>query len=253
MENDAPVDAPVDDSALTAPGAEADPTPVEESGAATPEKDISFYEAELRRARDEAAESRIAARRFKEAFEGYEEPEVDRFLELSKALVTNPEMAYKEFKEIADRLEKEYGAKPDEEPKYLTAADLEQIEQQKAREALIGKVLSRSQELGYEEGTDAQAQLLWIASKDPATADLDDLAAIDKAHEIMTGRLEAYKAQVLAEYLAEVEAQAGKFPPVSSGGAGGVSPEPAGDPGDWGSARKAARERMQAAGIGRKK
>jgi hypothetical protein len=237
--------APVADATDTvgegegAPVAESAPEAAPVADHRTPE----FYESELRRARDEAAERRVALKKFEEAFDGYESHEVDKALQLYRALADDPTVALKEFKEITARLEEMVGPVADDEPKYLTEADLEAREQQKRHEAEVTAILTRATELGYEEGTDTHAQLLHIAAKNPeANGDLD------KAHEILTKRLSDYKEQVLQEYLAGLSEQ-DKFPPVSSGGAG----TPDLEPGKVADPRVKMREILNAAGYGLKK
>lgn len=251
MPPDEAVDAP-DLSATTGTAAEAggEATPLTAppaSDTAVTEKTPDFYEAELRRARDEAAESRVSAKRYKDAFDGYDEAQVDNYLQMVKLLGSdNPEdlkEAKRRFSAVVAFLD-ENGLAPEEsdQPQYLTKDDLEklQFEQEVQRNAVA--LVATAERLGYKEGSTQYRHLLNVAMEDPQKP-----LTLEQAHEKILADIDAIQKGAVQAYIDGLSGQ-DKHPPVSVGGAGAVTTEPTGpsDP------RAAARARIAAAGLNKR-
>jgi hypothetical protein len=211
---DAPEGAPIEDAAPDAPDNNGYRMPAE------------AYEAELRRARDEAAEFRVKMReieeRYASPFSDLDEDEAEYIRNLGKTLSSDPRTAAKQLQTIIDNINDKLG--PDE-PQFLTREDLQRIEDEKAQEAAVQEILREAQTLGYQENTAEMSTLLWMAAKDPSAE-----GSIAKAHEILTGKLgsvieEAKKAAV-AEYLETVKNNNAAFPPIGSDNPGNPSDPP---------------------------
>lgn len=248
---EAPVEAPPTGGEPPAPAATSE-------GAApvsAPQVDDEKISSELRRARDEAAKYRTRARRFEEAFEGYDDTEVSQALELYQLLQKDPKAAHQRFQAVAGNLEQylreqgmweEADAVAKAADTGLSRADVEKLmeerEQRAARDRAVQSIISDAAKLGYEEGTWQQGALLFIASKS-TNGDLN------KAH----AALEEFKAGLREEgkqaYLASLEG-GGNYPPVSSGGGPGAPAATGGHaPNANPSPAQAAREYLRAAGF----
>lgn len=236
---DAPViDAPVGTDAVPT----GEPAPSSQaSGNLSPEA----YAAELKRARDEAAESRVKSRRYEQAFEGYAEDEVEYALEMYKAIQADPKAALEKFSDTTERLRKHLAdtgqlseQATEKGPEYLTRADLTKIENERAQENAVQGVLKEAASLGYTDGTRAHAALL-LAARDETNGDLK------AAHEKIVAELDAVKKAGVAEYLATLNGDQ-RHPPVTASSAG--APVGSAPPAKV-SAKKSALERLTQAGF----
>src|SRR5688572_12102266 len=79
------------------------------AGASNADEGVGLNEegtkAELKRAREEAAKYRTELRRFKDAFEGYEDADVEKALAMYRAIEADPKQAHKSFKEVLGNIE----------------------------------------------------------------------------------------------------------------------------------------------------
>lgn len=200
---------------------------------------------ELRRARDEAAAHRVKLRKFEEAFEGYEDADVEKALTMYRNLLKDPKSARKDFKQTLKNLEAyltEQGEelddddddtppakgakkpKVDDDDRPLSRKEmlklLEERDEKKATDQAVKDIISQTVALGYKEGSWQYQAVLYIANKDPnAKGD------VKKAHEIFQEEIKANKKAGVDEYLESIGKP--RHPPVSSGGKGGA---PAGEP-----------------------
>ncbi len=240
------VPTPVADPAAVAPagGPAAGATNADSGvGGGAPTLSPEASAAELKRARDEAAASRIEAKRFKDAFEGYEDDEVAEALAMYRAITENPAEAHKKFAATTERIKKhleETGQLSPEgaaDPKYLTREDLKAIEDERALENAVQGILRETTALGYTEGTPEHKHLLDVAARETN-------GDVQAAHAKILGGIDAIKKAAVQEYVDSLSTQ--RHPPVSTGNAGNpVTPAPGGkiDP------KKSALARLTAAGY----
>lgn len=211
--------------------------------------------------RAEAAKHRTARRPFEDAFQGFSDGERDRFLDLARKLYSDPESALEEFEGVVSRLSAQLGRTPVTQPapapapepepstETFTAEDVQRIVQEtiaaeRAKEtetAEVRQVFEQAKALDpiYTEGSPQLVQLLAVAQTE---------GSLEKAHEILTGQLDAYRQQVIEEYRASLTAGGRRHAPrldASEPRAPGGSPDEV-TPGDLKTASARARERFQA-------
>jgi putative ubiquitin-RnfH superfamily antitoxin RatB of RatAB toxin-antitoxin module len=206
---------------------------------------------ELRRARDEAAAHRVKLRKYEEAFDGYEDADVDKALTMYRNLLKDPKAARKDFKATIENLEKwaeendvdledEGDAPPAKgktkaEPKYLTEkelnAALDAREKDRMTNDAVKEIKKTVEGWGYKEGSWQYQSILFLANKD-ANGD------ITKAKEQFEKDLKELSPKERATH-----------PPASgkSGGAPGAPAAP--PPAEKFDARQSALKRLTEAGF----
>lgn len=216
------------------PASEAPPAAAPESAAPAGEEEPKVYDAEyVRKLRDGEAKYRTRYAPFRDAFEGYEDGEVEAFLELAKQLREAPEAAAQRMIEAAkaiygDRfpevLEGEQGPKP------LTREDLErelaERDAQREQQAAIASVEEKARSLGYQDDTADWRELMFLAS----TKHNGDLNAAHKA-------IEDRKAKIVEDYLKSKADKNGRFPAGTGGGQAAGESEPPSTGNTWADAR----------------
>lgn len=240
-----------------------EPTTAEaEAGEAAeaPAEDAETFPREyVEKLRREAAEHRVKAKNFEQAFEGYTPEERQRFLELAADLNRDPERAYEGFKGVAERLADRLGISTEEaqveidetaEDTGLTRAEVEKMfeaklkaeREEQSRKQGVEAIKQQAIALDprYAENSADYVALLHIAQNDPE-AD----GTLEGAHKVLTAREAKIKEQAIAEYRESLRGGRA-FPPVVTGGDGAANPKPAGPPKTFEEARKRAEERMNA-------
>lgn len=237
--------APAAPASPAAPAAPAPtPTPAAPAPAATPDVDpfdsgeTQFSRSYVEKLRQEAAGHRTKAARF-EAMKDLEDGELETWSRVAQAWKTDPSTA-------ADQLEAEIKAfrdsqteKVEEGEKPLTRSEYDKLEadrQGKADEAkAVESIYAQAKELGYsKDGDDAWMHRLLLQ-----TAHGETEGDLDKAHELIQGRVQSIKDVALGKK----QAQAGPRPATSSGSAPSQAKE---HDGTWGSARERLEARMRA-------
>jgi hypothetical protein len=186
VETPAPVDTPA---------VESDPDPL-------PEGD-KFDRAYVEKLRKESASYRERAKKYNEAFDGYEEEAVSEWLDLANALKSDPRTAAQRFKEIYEAIESNFQEEVEElieesdpDNPVMTRADFEQLMAQRDHEMDIQRrvvgIEAQATELGYEVGSESYEELLWHASK-TKTGD------IKEAHEKIQAKYQSYFDKQVAE------------------------------------------------------
>lgn len=194
-----PVDEAALDAFLASDGETPDPTPepvapaapAQEDPAPAPEAheasdDAPATEAErdtfdrtyVEKLRRESASYRERAKRYQEAFDGYEDGQVEAWLGLARQLREDPRATAQELQALAEQINQAYEAdlesreqETDKGEQYLTRAQVEEIFQERERQADLQRRVSQieadARELGYNVSpTDESYQeLLWIASR----------------------------------------------------------------------------------------
>ena len=208
-ETAAPVSAPVAEAEVPEPPANQD----------------TFDRAYVEKLRKESANYRERAKRYQEAFDGYEPEAVDEFLGLAQSLRADPLNTAERFQELADAIRSQYGNAAGDEAeaalgiadndpdlsdnKPLTQADFDRMWNEKQREIdlqnRVAKIESDATALGYEKGTRQYDRLLWEATRLPS-------GSIHEAHE----HLQRERQAVIDAYVAEMGGQ--PAPTVPTGG-----------------------------------
>lgn len=201
--------------------------------------------------RQEAAKHRTEAAPFKEAFDGFAEPEVKFFVDLAQGLKGDDASVEAAAQRMLTTAQSILGIDPNA-PKDgdapdpnapLTRADLDKIEAErtaKAQEAAaVAAVEAEAKELGYADPKSADyADLMWRA----VNTHKGDLKA---AHEARA----AERQGIIDSYLADLKEKGQAFPKVpGSNGTGEPAADPTGGaPKTWAESRKAAESRLGAA------
>lgn len=226
---DAPVDAPVSTDEPVVEGGDGDAP--DESG--IPEH-LRPYVKQLR---EEAAERRVAAKVYEEAFGAFDEGDREALLGVVAALGSEDTQldAAQALKELAESILGDV----DDPDRPLTARDLERREAAKAeaqrQEEAVNAVIKEATDLGYAEGTREQRRLLDLAVNETK----GDLKA---AHEAITAERDA----VIAEFVKSVQEGKAKWPTLAP--PPGVAPADitGGPPKTFAEARKATEARARA-------
>lgn len=190
----------------------------------------TFDRAYVEKLRQESANYRTRAKKFQEAFDGYEEEAVGEWLELATTLRSDPRTAASRFKELAEAIEGQLTPEqaeavmeqvtddevfPSEQP--LTKAEFEKMWQQKQQEVetnqLIRQIENEAVDLGYEKGSKQYQRLLYEASQLPD-------GSVKKAHEA----LQAERQAIIDAYVAEMGGS--PSPQVPGKNVGGESGQP---------------------------
>lgn len=189
------------------------------------------WQTELTKARDQAADYRVKAREYHDAFEGYDEPTRDKFLELARGMADESKHVEtaREFVAIGRRVLEAYGEDVSklvgEDPdrpmtKAEVEAELEAREQRAAEERAtqesIQAIAAEVKELGYTEGSPDHYALLRLAN------DRED-GSLAEAHK----QVEAWKKSVIDEWAKSFQQKQERH--LATAPAVGVAPS---DPGE---------------------
>lgn len=188
------------------------------------------YVEKLRR---ESAGYRERAKRYQEAFDGYDDVAVDEWLDYARSLRQDPRGTAQRMAELANSILEAYNdpTSPDhaaavqavdglEEKagKILTEDDYRRLRAAERAEderiANVRKIEAQARDLGYEVGSKRYKQLLNEAMELPD-------GNILKAHE----NLQAERQRIIDEYIAEKGQAAGRRMPVQGVAGGESAPE----------------------------
>lgn len=184
------------------------------------------YVEKLRR---ESAGYRERAKRYQEAFDGYDEDAVEEWLGYVKNLRVDPKSTAERMADLSKGILEQYEVSAEgevqaagtaeaqgEEARPFTESDYKRLRAQEQAADIqrdnIRRVEAQARELGYEVGSKAYKQLLNEALELPD-------GNIQKAHE----NLQAERQRIIDEYIAEKGLAAGRRMPAQ-GVAGGENP-----------------------------
>lgn len=199
-----------------APAAEEAPQSDPAPQATEPEVDLEtlpegdkFDRAYVEKLRRESANYRDRAKKYNDAFDGYEDEAVQEWLSLATSLRNDPRSAAQRFAELAEAINQQYAdeAVSDEPPvsdnemfsedRPLTRAEVEKLLADRDREAdmqrRVAQIHADAQSLGYQKGTQDYDRLLWEAGRLPS-------GSIQDAH----AKLQAERQAVIDGYLAKL-------------------------------------------------
>jgi cobalamin biosynthesis protein CobT len=230
-------DEPAEEAAEEAPAEEATEEP--ETPAETFDRDY------VEKLRNEAADYRVRAKEFHEAFEGYDEAATAKFLDLARGL--NDETRHREVgveffnigKRILESLGEDVGdlAAPDPN-RPLTKAELDAEfaarEEERNMAQLVEAIDHEIKELGYTQGSPDHYALMRLAN------DRDD-GSIEEAHK----SLQAWKKGIIDEWAKSFQEKQSKH--LKTAPAVGVAPSDPGEeiPLDWEGARARMNQRFE--------
>lgn len=197
-----------------------------EAAAAATQAD-EFTPEYVHKLREEAADYRTKASKFTDTFDGYEDAEIEAFLDLARTLKTDPQTAAEWFEQVAQNIKggqapaapAQQQAAPAADDRPLTRAELDAYiaerdrarSEQEAQQNAIKEIHSEIKELGVDPDS------------------LDGLAVMKVAYEQTGGDIKAaYKIAVedrrnswIEQYLAEKEKDGGVAGSVPDG-VGGI-------------------------------
>lgn len=219
------------------------------------------YQAELKRAREEAAGSRAQLAKFKRAFEGYDDEQLDQALAMYASLRDDPKQAFKTFSQTVENIKahlREMGEWEDEDDgksdsQSLSMKDVEKFldkrDRKKAEDEAVREVLAEAKALGYKDDDGPEswkhAALLWTANKTTG-------GDLKKAHEHLQAHDKAVGEAAVKAYIESLNKP--KYPPASGSNQGGSNaPAASGDqkPAEKFDAKKSALARLAQAGFTR--
>lgn len=158
------------DAPTSEPSAEGEP--------ATQDERDTFDRTYVEKLRRESASYRERAKRYQEAFDGYEDGQVDAWLGLARQLREDPRATAQELQALAEQINQAYEAdleareaETDQGEQYLTRAQVEEIFQERERQAdlqrRVNQIEADARELGYNVAPDNEdyQELLWVASR----------------------------------------------------------------------------------------
>lgn len=224
---------PAPEGTETTPPPEGEP-PVETTPPVEPKV---FDEAYVEKLRNEAADYRVRAKEFHEAFEGYDDETRDRFLDMARGLndETRHEEVAREFITIGKRILDHYGidtgdlAAPDPN-RPLTQAQLDarlaQEREERATQERIAQIDKEVTDLGYKAGEPDHYALLRIANE-------SESGSLQEAHE----KIEEWKKGIITEWAKSFKEKQDRH--LDTAPQVGLAPkeEPEADPVDWAGAR----------------
>lgn len=218
----APAPAPAGDGGSGSPaGAAAEPPAADPFDDPANERFDRTYVERLRR---EAADARVSGKPFKDAFDGYQQEEVEALLDLVTTIRQDPRTAAARMAELVDVINQQFQeeAPPGEEPEVVTRAEVERMlaerEQEKSISSAVQSIEQQASELGYKKGSRDYVTLLWTAQNETNY----DLKA---AHET----IKADRQRVIDEYVSGKEKDADGSATRPPGGGAGSEPRKAGD------------------------
>lgn len=217
-----------EESEETTEEAPAEETPeVAETEEPEGEKPEMFDRDYVEKLRNEAVEHRLKAKEFHEAFDGYDEPAVQKFLDLAKGLndEARHEEVGREFFNIGKRILEAKGidvgdlSLPDPN-RPMTKAELDAEFARREEERSMAEIVQKLDEeivgLGYKPGEPDHYALMRLAN------DRED-GSIEEAHK----QLQAWKKGIIDEWAASFKAKQDKH--LKTTPAVGVAPK---DPGE---------------------
>lgn len=190
--------------APAAPAAEAPVVPETPDTDPLPEGD-KFDRAYVEKLRRESASYRERSKRYQEAFDGYEDGQVEAWLELAKQLREDPRSTAAELQALAEQINAAYEAdleareqETDQGEQYLTRAEVENIFKEREQAAdlqrRVAQIETDARELGYTVApdNDEYQELLWVANRTPS-------GSIKEAHEKIQARNQAIYDRMIAK------------------------------------------------------
>lgn len=233
-------DAPAEVAPATAAPAETTAT-VEPDPFDNAETD-TFDRKYVEKIRKEAADNRVAAKQYKDAFDGYDEQSQGVLLNVVNLLKTDQAAGVKALQEIVQFLSPEDAAAVTDAVEEATGETAETeltVEQQiekaladrdrsTSEKAKVDAIISKATELGYPADNPDHITLLWIANNQTK-------GDLDAAAKVIADRDQAK----IDAYIASKAASNDKFITPSTGAAPAPGSEKAGD-------FKAARARLEA-------
>lgn len=177
-------------------------TSTEVEGETDQDKFDRTYVEKLRR---ESASYRERAKRYQEAFDGYEDGQVEAWLGLAKQLREDPRSTAAELQALAEQINAAYEAdleareqETDQGEQYLTRAEVENIFKEREQAAdlqrRVAQIETDAREMGYTVApdNDEYQELLWVASR----TESGDIRA---AHEKIQARNQRIYDQMIAK------------------------------------------------------
>lgn len=176
---------------------ETDPAP-EADEDNLPEGD-TFKREYVEKLRRESASYRERAKKYQEAFDGYEDEAVGEWLRLAQSLRNDPKGTAEELAQLVEQINNAYSEQESKnqeldaerqvaEGEYLSRAEVERMfaerEQKADTERRIAQIELDAQNLGYKLGSEEYDELLWTASKLQS-------GSIKDAHEKLESRNQA--------------------------------------------------------------
>lgn len=243
------------------------PATVEEAEAIEGVTDIAEANKIIKKLRDENARRRVQNNDIDRVFEGADDRERAAILDLVNQLRHNPgsQETRDRLADMVSKIDAHLQAnapafdEPDEAPEALTPDQVEAILDRRERERRQQAFHDQAVNLGYPEKSPDYGKLMHIAATEYA-GEADPISA---AHAHIQGELQAYRDQVIAEYIADVQAGRPVTTPTGQGSppaADPVLPEgvdnrplselPSED--RWKQARQKARARGAAASAGQR-
>lgn len=205
-----------------------------------------FDRSYVEKLRRESAGYRERAKRYQEAFDGYDDVAVDEWLDYAKSLRADPRGTAQRMADLANGILDAYndpadpnhaaavkavedGSLDEKTAKLMTEDDYKRLRAaervEDERRDTVRKIESQARDLGYEVGSKSYKRLLSEAMELPD-------GSIAKAHE----NLQAERQSIIDAYVAEKGQPAGRRLPSQMGTA---STEPATELKTWGDSRKA--------------
>jgi hypothetical protein len=235
---DAP-DAPVGPEPYVAPEPDPEPAPAPEVPAVEvddPDRD-TFDRPYVEKLRQEAAQYRTRAREYEEAFEGYD-PETKaawlQFAQLQYRAAQGDQDALAQLEEFYGDDEEEAPEEESDFPQFKSKAEFDEYNRQIAREeyerltsvreqhqaqvAAVKQVRATAEGMGYKFGTPEYRAVLGFANE-------PDIISSDAPLEAAHQRMEAWKQQIIQEYLAGKSGQADTMIAAPSGNGGASAPD----------------------------
>lgn len=183
-----------------------------------PEGD-TFKREYVEKLRRESANYRDRAKKYSEAFDGYEDEAVQEWLSLAAQMRQDPKAVAGRFSELAEAINRHYSTPEepvtDNDPDLsdnqpMTRQEFERMwaekERQKDLDRRVAKIERDAEDLGYQRGSDAYDNLLWRASRLQS-------GSVQEAHDHIKRERQA----VIDAYVAELGGQPN--PRVPQGGA----------------------------------
>lgn len=222
-----------DDGTASAAPAAVEDSPTEDDLDLESELTADTYDREyVSKLRSEAAARRTAAKelqaKYEAVYDGFDDPEdANYMLNLMRKTYEDPATTLADWERILNNIKAQAGFGEDDgeseegeglqEPKYLTEADLERREREKAVSEAEAQIIADATRLGYEPGSHQYKTLIHIALND---TDGD----LEAAHAKISEELEAVGKAAVEEYIKRVQEGAEQFPPVSGGSASTSGP-----------------------------
>lgn len=250
IEVDDPADPPADPPAAPAETGTPDPSAVPDpADPGTPPAEVAGladlptgWQTEVRRLRDENAEARVETKRFREAFDGWEDNDIQGFLEIASGIasadIAESEAAARRLilggKAILEGMGIDVGDLNVPDPnRPMTRAEFQREQQRLAEEAEATRVRQQNldliektvTDLGYEVGTLDHYALLRAANDEEG----DIKTIFEKAH----AKVQAHHKAIVEQAIAEMQGQRKKHLKTQPAAGSAPAPEPQAPPKTW--------------------